>query len=79
MEASAPIRGALEGGVALAINEARIAIGGQSISAPVDETDHAVRFTVMLEKGVTKLKTDFVCADGKERGAYYVVAAHSRD
>ena len=79
VETSAPIRGTLEGGTALAIGEARITIGAQALSAPVSETDHAVRFTLMLEEGETKLKTEFRCDDGKERGAYYVVVAPSRD
>lgn len=79
VEASTPIRGALEGGAALAINEAKLSIGDQTLSAPVGETEHAVRFTLMLEKGKIKLKTEFLCDDGKARGAYYVVVARARD
>jgi hypothetical protein len=77
VEASAPIRGALEGGTALAISEASISIGDQASSAPVGETDHAVRFTMMLEMGETKLGTEFLCEDGKDRGAYYVIVARA--
>ena len=74
VEASTPIPGAVKGGTALAIFEAKISIGGEEQSAPVGEADHAVRFTLMLEKGELPLRTEFRCDDGQERGAYYVVA-----
>ncbi len=72
-EASAPIRGTLEGGAALAITEASISIGGKQDSAPVSDEDHHIRFKRTLDRGEAHLKTSFSCADGKERGAYYVV------
>jgi len=73
VEASAPIQGALQGGAALAISEAKMTFGHQALTAPVKETDHAVRFTMLLEKGEAKLRTEFLCDDRQERGAYYVV------
>lgn len=73
VEASAPIRGALEGGTPLAITEARIAIADQKKSMPVGDSEHYARFTIPLSKGECQLKTNLICDDGQERGAYYVV------
>ncbi|MBX3176883.1 MAG: arylsulfatase [Candidatus Hydrogenedentes bacterium] len=71
-EANAPIRAAVDGGAALAIVEARIRIGGQEASSPVNEGDVAADFTLRLEKGETRLETAFIDEAGVERGAYYV-------
>lgn len=74
VEASAPIRGALTRGTALDITEARIRIGDVEHAAPVGEAEHEIRFSMELPAGETRLQTWFTCADGKERGAYYVIA-----
>lgn len=74
VEASAPIRGALEGGAALAITEARISIAGQTKSVIVGESDHYARFILSLSQGETRLSTSFITEGNEDRGAYYVVA-----
>ena len=73
LEADAPINSAVNGGKALSITEARLSIAGQKHATPVGDADHYARITVKLDKGEARLNTAFVCGDGKDRGAYYVV------
>jgi arylsulfatase B len=58
---------------------ARLQIGGQSMDAPVAETDTQVSFTARLDAGKTRLIATFADKDGAEVGAYYVTATRLSD
>ena len=73
LETDAPINAAIDGGTALAISEARIAIAGLEQSKPVNPEDRHARFTLKLNKGETRLNTTFTGNNNEERGAYYCI------
>jgi len=73
IELDIAINDTVEGGTALSINEARIAIAGVEQSTPVNPEDRHARFTLKLPKGETELLTTFVSNNGEERGAFYCV------
>jgi len=74
-ESSGTIRGAVDGGTALAIAEARVEIAGRMAARDVGPDDQAAIFALDLPRGEHKLNTAFVGEDGSERGAYYVSIA----
>ena len=71
-EADTPISGAVEGGKAIPITEARLKIGDVELTKAVVPEDHAATFEVNLKAGSTRLQTWFTDKDGGSRGAYYV-------
>lgn len=71
-EANTPIRGAVEGGTAIPIKEARVEIAGVSDSKAVSDGDVAAEFTLKLPQGEHRLQTAFLDENGVERGSYYV-------
>jgi hypothetical protein len=59
-------------GKALPIAKVRIQVQGQTAMADVSEKTDVVRLTLKLKPGRTRLKTEFLDAQGKELcGVYY--------
>jgi arylsulfatase A-like enzyme len=71
-EADAPITASLPNGKALHITSAKLKVDDFDESRPVDPDARAVRFSVKLRKGKTKLQTWLMDEGGESRGAYYV-------
>ncbi|MFI3281894.1 MAG: sulfatase/phosphatase domain-containing protein, partial [Rikenellaceae bacterium] len=77
---TAPVRPAREGtsvgasvkGRSLPITEALISVQGVEKSVKVNEGDEYAKFTIVLERGETKLQTWFKMKDREDIGAYFV-------
>ena len=67
-----PFLGDLKEGKALDIRQARVKLGDEMMTQPVDAYALSVTFTFKVEKGETFLQTWFIDASGAEFGAYYV-------
>ncbi|MBN2308260.1 MAG: arylsulfatase [Candidatus Hydrogenedentes bacterium] len=72
VELDAPIRSAVDGGVAIDATRARLRVGDTELTEPVDDAAAAAVFEVALKPGPARLQTWFEAEGGAPRGAYYV-------
>ena len=78
LNASLPPGEAVDGGkpqpagVSIQFTKARIKVGDEELSAPVDPGQQDVKFTFDLEPGEFRMQTWLEDSEGTTRGAYYV-------
>ena len=70
-EVDAPITAAVDGGKPIKAVKAKIRIGKVEATQPIPANASALKFSVRLELGKTRLQTWLIDANGKSRGAYY--------